>query len=467
VRAADAATILLLVAGTTSFLVGGYIVSLPGLDVVVKAPDRHVARALLIAMLRHALYRRPTVIERIRAGWQRARTRWPVATDVLPVALATRIGVLLVGYVAVATIGFEPGNPPMRFAVSELRNLPVRWDAGWYIGIAIDGYNFAPDVRGWQNVAFFPAYPMLVRAAGLFQFTWETAHVAAWTGVALSLVAFCLALVYVYRIALQQGTPEAAHGAVLLLAAYPFAVYYSAPFTESLFLLAVSGAFYHQVSRQFARAALWGLVAGLTRPNGILVCVPLGIAALRDGWAAYRDAPADARVARAARAALPGLAAAATPVVGVLVFSAVCWAYSGDPLLWVRAQRIGWDRPVRGIPSLWSQASELLSPSLAWTIGTRPYEVINYLAAVFALAACWPVARRVGIELAAFVAVSVLLPLVNGGFASVARFTAVLFPVFLWLGLALPARGREALAALFLLGQGVVAALFFTWRSMT
>jgi hypothetical protein len=92
--------------------------------------------------------------------------------------------------------------------------------------------------------------------------------------------------------------------------------------------------------------------------------------------------------------------------------------------------------------------------------------VVNYLAAVLALAACWPVARRVGIEFAAFVAVSVLLPVANGGFISVARFTAVLFPIFLWLGAALPARGREALAALFLLGQGVVAALFFTWRPM-
>jgi hypothetical protein len=213
------------------------------------------------------------------------------------------------------------------------------------------------------------------------------------------------------------------------------------------------------------RAALWGLVVGFTRPNGIIVCVPLGIATLRRVWNACRGGgPGRARPAQAARAALPALVAAAAPAVGTLVFSVVCWARSGDPLLWLHAQRVGWDRSAEGLAALWSQASALMTPSLAWTLGARPYDVLDYLAAVFALFACWPVARRVGVDLALFVAISVLLPVANGGFMSVARFTSVLFPIFLWLGLALTARGRDALAAVFLLGQGLVAALFFTWR---
>jgi len=38
----------------------------------------------------------------------------------------------------------------------------LRWDAGWYAGIAKDGYHWAgPDTQ--SSVAFFPLYPLLSR----------------------------------------------------------------------------------------------------------------------------------------------------------------------------------------------------------------------------------------------------------------------------------------------------------------
>ena len=41
-------------------------------------------------------------------------------------------------------------------------NLPLRWDAGWYLDIAVHGYRWSPAAEGQQNVAFFPAYPALM-----------------------------------------------------------------------------------------------------------------------------------------------------------------------------------------------------------------------------------------------------------------------------------------------------------------
>jgi hypothetical protein len=46
------------------------------------------------------------------------------------------------------------------------------------------------------------------------------------------------------------------------------------------------------------------------------------------------------------------------------------------------------------------------------------------------------------------------------------RVTSVLFPVFLWLGAAVPARHRVAWIGLFALLQGFVAVMFFTWRPL-
>ena len=52
----------------------------------------------------------------------------------------------------------------------------------------------------------------------------------------------------------------------------------------------------------------------------------------------------------------------------------------------------------------------------------------------------------------------------QGGLLSAGRFTAVLFPMFLALALLLPPQRRTAWMLAFALGQGFVAAIFFTGR---
>ena len=83
---------------------------------------------------------------------------------------------------------------------------------------------------------------------------------ALWAGVVISLAAFLWALVYLVRLGRELVGAERAADAALLLAAYPFALFFSAPYTESLFLLAAVGAFFH-----FRRGRLGGRVVLGTR----------------------------------------------------------------------------------------------------------------------------------------------------------------------------------------------------------
>src|SRR4029077_17995170 len=83
------------------------------------------------------------------------------------------------------------------------------------------------------------------------------------------------ALIYLFNLARDMLDDDHAVAALWLLAAYPFALFYSAYYTESLYLLGVAGAFLHFTRRQYWIAALWGLLVGLTRPNGFFLCVPL------------------------------------------------------------------------------------------------------------------------------------------------------------------------------------------------
>src|SRR5690606_11835054 len=120
----------------------------------------------------------------------------------------------------------------------------------------------------------------LMRVAGRVLGGSSVAVLAA--GTLLVLAAFFTALVYLYRLARDlTGDEDAASGAVWLLAAYPFAVYFSAVYTESLFLAGALGAFHHARRGEYWPAGLWALFVGLTRPNGMFLAAPLALFAMR------------------------------------------------------------------------------------------------------------------------------------------------------------------------------------------
>ena len=91
--------------------------------------------------------------------------------------------------------------------------------------MANEGYALVgrqPDTQ--QNIAFFPAFPLAVRYVSVF-----FGRQPLWTGVAISLVAFFWALVYLLRLAREHlGDEDRAVTAVVLLASYPFALFFSA-----------------------------------------------------------------------------------------------------------------------------------------------------------------------------------------------------------------------------------------------
>jgi hypothetical protein len=139
---------------------------------------------------------------------------------------------------------------------------------------------------------------------------------------------------------------------------------------------------------------------------------------------------------------------------------------TGNPLEWLAAQS-RWGRHVEGpLAAVQDLSTRIHEQGLAgferWT-----GDLLNALAAVFALATVAPIWRRYGAGDALFVAVAIGAPLVFGGLTSVARFTSVLFPVFVWLSAAAgPPRRQAALWVLFGAGEAIAAAMFYAWRPL-
>ena len=149
-------------------------------------------------------------------------------------------------------------------------NLPfgvfAHWDAGWFLGIAHYGYPKA----SVQSAAFFPLYPLCVRALA-FVFR---SHLAA--GVVISLVAAAGAAAILYRLSRSRD-------AVLLLALSPIAYVFTAVYSDALFLLLALAAFDAAVRRRSLAAGVFGGLAVATRLLGLALLPALVVLLWRRG----------------------------------------------------------------------------------------------------------------------------------------------------------------------------------------
>jgi hypothetical protein len=448
-RTLDAASVLLALAAAIVAVSGGFRAHLGGARLAVTSPLPLLIWCIATATARHLLMPQQPLYREFPhriAVWSRE----PAIRAAASAVIGTRPVMLLVGYLAVFMFGFANGRAPLRHFNNELLNLPVRWDAGWYLQIVTDGYRYAavePTVQ--QNIVFFPAYPMLTRVVGRLFGGDMTGYVAA--GMTVSIASFFGALVYLYALARERYGDDIASGTIWLLAAYPFAIFFGALYSESLFLLGTVGALYHFSRQQFGRAAGWGLLVGLTRVNGALLALPLALLAVTSSTPRIRP---------------QAVAAAAAPGLGLLLYALFIWRLTGNPIAFATSH-LAWGRSYQGLGTLVAQQYSILANAgLSGYVGTPGYDALNAIGALFAVAAIWPVTRRLGLAYGLFMVVNILPALANGGLLSAGRFSSVLFPAFIWLATAVPSTHRAALIASFAAMQAFGAALFYTWRPL-
>jgi hypothetical protein len=160
------------------------------------------------------------------------------------------------------------------------------------------------------------------------------------------------------------------------------------------------------------------------------------------------------------------IATAAAPGIGMLMYSTYIFFLTGNPLQWA-VQNAAWGRVYRGLDALVSQHANLIGEHGLYTYAaTRTVDALQAAAVIIALVSVWPVLRRFGLPYAVLILVNVLPPLMMGGLLSMGRVTSVLFPIFLWLGAAVPAAHRSTWLVVFAMLQAICAAMFFTWRPL-
>jgi mannosyltransferase PIG-V len=434
-----------------------------------------VAVAAALATRRSRLGSRPITLD---AG-QRA-----ALGSVWQALWASRVLVWVTGVLAVLKVGTEPTVTPPALSqpfgsLGDLLTAPATaWDAGSYATISQGGY-----AAGEPLQAFFPLYPTLVRAAA------DSPETTIVTGIAVSLAAFAVALYLLHRLVALERGPDVAGLAVLLIAFSPMALFFSAIYTESLFLALSVGAFYAARRDRWWIAGIAGGLAATTRVTGVLLIVPLLVLYLY-GPRGDRSpaAPGGGGRLRPRFALEPSAAWLLLVPAGALAFAAYAGAH-GDVLAPLHVNERYWERDfvpglgaVQGLADAWRSLREIAgshvlpTPSvqtagqLADPVKLAGANLTDFAFLAFAVIACVGAFRRLPAAYGAYVLASIAVAVSSvpphEPLASVPRYLLVAFPCQVWLAIwAASSSGRRQ--ACLLVSAGLLAFFagqFATWR---
>ncbi len=350
----------------------------------------------------------------------------------------------IVGYAALRVLGVV--TLVALHGPARAHRLLIRWDAGWYAGIARDGYGATrvhPDGRLLSDYAFFPLYPGLEHVLHVL-----TGLRYSDAGLLVSASAGIAAAWALFLIGRDVASPRVGVLLALLWGSLPVAAVESMAYSESLFTALAAWSAYCVMRGRWLTAALLAVGAGLTRPIGaavvVAVVVPAIVVLVRHGWRPR-------------------------PLLALVLAPLGWWGYVG----WVATRTGSW-RGYFDVADGWGNGVDGGAAFARWTVdhltGGQPWQgvliVLGVLLLLVALAACF----RMGLPLPLLLLVSVLVVLAlttSGYFGSKPRYLLPAFPLLLPPARWLAGRSRATVVALLVSLAASSAAYGAVWLDGT
>ncbi len=343
--------------------------------------------------------RQLTAGDRLREAWK-------------PAGLWAAAHLLIFGVALVARgIGFGPVG---HHALRSPADLFFHWDSAYFAGIAQVGYFGHGSKATWP--AFFPGFPLAGRL--LLTLTGDTHPAHGQEVVSLqvvALVASLIAALLIWRLAQRTYGDRVAVAATILFVAGPYSVFLVAPYSEPMFVAFAIGAWLFAERGRWWQAGLLGALACLTRIDGIFLIAGLTVAV-----AVERRRSGSPFLLRALGTLAIGLS-------GLFAYWGALWAWTGNPAEWFAAERAGWHRSLS-----WPWVS--LSNTVDGIFFEHPlsHQVQNAADLLFAallVVAIVVFVRRRAWAAATYVGLTAAAMMTSTTYLSIARASAVLFPV--------------------------------------
>ncbi len=339
--------------------------------------------------------------------------------------LVSRALIFGAGLIADLMLPTDPGHW-LADKDSRFVSMWAKWDSQYYVDIAAEGYWFTPKAQ--SNVAFFPLYPLLMRLVAPLAGDSE-----ARAGLLISNLSFLLALMLLYALTEIELDAGAARRTVFYVSFFPTAFFFSAVYTESLFMLLGVAAMFCARKRWWLVAALLGMLASATRNVGALLWALVMWEWLRaQGW----------RLSQARKKETwlnlgQGLMRNWAEVFIIAIIPLGLFGYMyflkenfERPLAFVETQA-AWGRQMLGpIQSVGNSLKLILAGDMNKSWITSLWNLGAFAAFTAAVPFVW---RRLGGGYAAYVLVQLIIAS-SAGTGSMIRYVLPLFPVFMLLG---------------------------------
>lgn len=281
-------------------------------------------------------------------------------------------------------------------ALSPVNDGLLAWDGTWYRLIAEHGYTSAHD----QATRFFPLWPLIGRFGG-----WIAGSPEMTLIVMSNLLALAAGALLHHLVIAETGNRDTARLAVRLFAISPPAFVLVLAYSESLFLALALAMIVALRSRRWWTAAVFGYLAGLTRPVASLLAISAAVALWQSGQ----------------RRNFKNLISVAAAPLGTLTF-----------LAWSAFALDDWSAPIDSQRELRGDAHEPVSRLVqAWWrgVGGDSGELFHLFAALLVLALTVIAVKRLSPILWAYAVPSALILIAADNLNSMERYALSVFPL--------------------------------------
>lgn len=297
---------------------------------------------------------------------------------------------------------------------TELANpLIIPWhqfDTRAYMNIAEKGYNYEYGVTT-TNFGWYPLYPLMIRAFGTVGY-----DIAAYL---IPQIFSFLGFIALYMLLKDYGSSLARKTAIYMLM-FPAAYFFTALYTESIFLFFSCMAFYFARREKWMYAGIMGYFAVLTRFIGISLFLPLLYMYARERG--FKLSKIDRKI----------IFIFLIPAA-FLTFMLYHYITFDDPLLQFYTQS-NFSRGFGMLHTAFTNTiAEIMTTKSVFVVFYNYLNIAMSAAFVLILALFW---RKIPAEYVIYTAFSFFMIFSSGILASVMRFELLMFPIFMAIAVA-------------------------------
>ena len=217
-------------------------------------------------------------------------------------------------------------------------------DSYHYLSIARDWYLSEGSIDRLVQLVFLPGYPIAVRLINCILNNY------LYSGLLVSLLSFAGAGCVIYRLLLLDFDHPTAIRTIKYFCLLPGAFFFTAPMSESLFLLLCAFCLYFARTKRWLLGCLFGALAAFTRSLGLTLFVPLFFELIAE----FKNTPREKVRIRSFLAKFSGLFLI---FLGFGVYCLINYFVAGNPFQFLEYQKTHW------------------SQQLGWFFNTACYQV--------------------------------------------------------------------------------------------